>query len=139
MRNNFDEIKSYFDISFGGSIGRIVLAVTNDFNTKLKLDELNYFYQQHIVDFGGNNRDVNKAVQRTKASVNWVLNSYETIVDWLHNRTPDDVETTTAVTAKTSITGSGSSKLNYDLNILLMTFIMCLSTILFVDRCVNSQ
>ena len=86
-------------------------AATIDFNTKIKLYELNDFYQQHIADLGSAKRYVHRAAQRAKANVNWVHKNYKIIVDWLHNRNPDDMETTT-VAEKTR---SGGSKLKCEL------------------------
>lgn len=85
-------------MGIGGAIESITQTIASDFNTQLKLEELQQFYEEHIDDFGMDNRDINKAIQTTKANINWVDTNYETIVTWLQNRTRDNDETTTIPT-----------------------------------------
>jgi aminopeptidase N len=104
IRSDYDRIRTYFgpNVGIGGPIEDMVVTIASDFNTKFGLDELEEFYNQHIDDFGANNRDINKAVQKVKANINWMDNNYETIVDWLKNRIPNEPTTTTTIASKGS-------------------------------------
>ena len=97
VRNDYDRISAYFGpkVGIGGPIEEMVVTIASDFNTKLKLEELKKFYSQHTDDFGTNNREIQKAIQKVKANMNWMDNNYETIVDWLENRNPIEYTTTT--------------------------------------------
>ena len=96
LRSDYDRISAYFGpkVGIGGPIEDMVVTIANDFNSKFELDELEDFYNQHIDDFGANNREIEKAIQKVKANINWMDNNYETIVDWLNNRTPNPPTTT---------------------------------------------
>ena len=96
LRSDYDRIRAYFGPKVGiiGPIEDMVVTIASDFNSKFEFDELEEFYAQHIDDFGVNNRGIEKAIQKVKANINWMDNNYETIVDWLNNRTPNPPTTT---------------------------------------------
>ena len=110
LRKDYEEIRSYFgpSLTFYGPIEDMAITISSDFNTKFKLEELQEFVGQHIDDFGVDNRELNKAIQKVKANINWIDTNYETIVYWLQNRTPDETTTTEPTTNTQTGTTSGS-------------------------------
>ena len=97
MRSEYDRIRTYFgpNSGTGGPIEDMVTTIASDFNTELKLGELEEFYDQHIDDFGIDNRGIKKAIQKTKANINWMKMNYDIIVDWLENHIPTTPPPTT--------------------------------------------
>ena len=90
LRSEYDRIRTYFgaNAGTGGPIEDMVTTIASDFNTELKLNELEDFYNQHIDDFGVENREIKKAIQTAKANINWMKMNYDVIVEWLENRIP---------------------------------------------------
>ena len=112
LRNDYNRIRSYFGLKsgIGGPIEDMVTSIASDFNTKLKLEELQEFYDEHVDDFGVDNRAIQKAIQMVKANINWMSTNYNTIADWLNNRSPDETTTSEPVTtpSKSSHTSSNA-------------------------------
>ena len=92
LRSEYDRIRTYFgaNAGTGGPIEDMVSTIASDFNTELKLNELEDFYNQHIDDFGVENREIKKAIQTAKANINWIKMNYDVIVEWLENRIPSN-------------------------------------------------
>ena len=95
LRKNYDDIKQYFgeEAFLNGPhnlIGAIIMAITSDFNTILKLEEINTFYECHINDLK-DNRDIIITIQGIKANINWVNNSYKTVINWFRNQNQNSI------------------------------------------------
>ena len=103
----------------------MVTTIASDFNTDLKLGELERFYNEHVDDFGVDNRSIKKAIQNTKANINWMKMNYDIIVNWLENHVPT---TGPPTTNGPSTTGKAS---NSHLNLLSVVF--CFFTILLIN------
>ena len=105
FRKNYDAIKHYFgdDMFLGHVAGSILESVSADFNTVLKLEEFESFYQDHIEDLE-NNRQVAMTQKRTKANVVWMDNNYETVMNWFErvNEFTTPAPTTMSSTEKTT-------------------------------------
>ena len=101
FRKNYHAIKSYFgdDMFLGHVAGSILESVSADFNTVLKLEEFETFYQDHIEDLE-NNRQAAVAEKRTKANVLWMDKNYDIVINWF-NRV-DEYTTTPAPTTTSS-------------------------------------
>ena len=65
LRNDFERIASYFGDSITTAVGDIILSVASDFNTKLKIDELKNFVEQHS-DVLSNSRAVSTISLKSK-------------------------------------------------------------------------
>ena len=122
-----DRIRTYFgpNSGTGGPIEDMVTTIASDFNTELKLGELEGFYNQHVADFGVDNRGIKKAIQNTKANINWMKMNYDIIVDWLENHVPT---TPTSTTNGPSTTGKASNS-----HVNRLSVIFCFLTIWLIN------
>jgi len=87
IRDNWERLSSYYDTAISSSVKRMIEAVANDFNTELELSELEMFIAEHDAELGTARASAKQMVESTKANINWMSKHYQTIVDWLGDRT----------------------------------------------------
>ena len=87
IRDNWERLSSYYDTAISSSVKRMIEAVANDFNTELELSELEMFIAEHDSELGTARASAKQMVESTKANINWMSKHYQTIVDWLGDRT----------------------------------------------------
>ncbi|XP_045117781.1 aminopeptidase N-like [Portunus trituberculatus] len=83
LRDRWDFLSNYFG-SFT-TLGDLVLAVSNEFNTREELNQLKMFKEEHASDLNTAERAVNQAIEKTANNIAWMDNNYQTIVNWLHD------------------------------------------------------
>jgi len=57
-----------------------------DFNEESKLNELELFYEEHLLELGTGKLATETAIQKAKANMEWMKNYYNQIIDWLHSK-----------------------------------------------------
>merc|ERR1711935_655775 len=83
LRLNWVKLTTYYDTSIGSSVGRIISAISGDFNTEWDLRELEQFIEEHQDELGSAAREAAQMVEGTKANIKWMEEHYQTILDWL--------------------------------------------------------
>ena len=90
LRNEWNRISAHFGARRGKTIGRVVKAISSDFNTPLKLKELKEFYADHELELGSAKRNTLISIQNVKANVKWMKDNYHMISDWLKSKINTD-------------------------------------------------
>ena len=86
LRNSWKKISSYYDPQSSKTIGRIIKVVSSDFNTPLKLHELEEWYNKHEAELASAKRNALISIQNVKADVKWMDDHYGVIKEWLELR-----------------------------------------------------
>ena len=86
LRNDWDRISAYYDPKSTKTISRVIKTLTSDFNTSLKLKELEGFYRDHESELGRAKSNLLTAIQNVKANVRWMKENYSKISDWLQTK-----------------------------------------------------
>lgn len=86
LRNDWDRISTYYNPNSSKTIRRIIKSIASDFNTPLKLRELEDFYEEHKSDLGGAKRNILSSIQNVKANVNWMKKNYGKVSKWLQTK-----------------------------------------------------
>ena len=87
MRNDWNRISAYYNPQSSKTISRVMKTLTNDFNTPLKLRELEEFYNVHESELGRAKQNTLSSIQNVKANVKWMSENYEKISNWLESKT----------------------------------------------------
>ena len=87
LRSNWDQISSYFDTAISSSVGKMVSSIASDFNTELKLKELEEFYETNKAHLRTARKDTKIAIQWVRVNIAWMENNFKTIVTWLDQQT----------------------------------------------------
>ena len=87
LRSNWDQISSYFDTAISSSVGKIVSSIATDFNTELKLKELEEFYETNKDHLRTARKDTKIAINWVKVNIAWMENNFKAIVTWLSQQT----------------------------------------------------
>jgi aminopeptidase N len=87
LRSNWDQISSYFDTAISSSVGKIVSSIASDFNTELKLKELEEFYETNKDHLRTARKDTKIAINWVKVNIAWMENNFKVIVTWLSQQT----------------------------------------------------
>jgi len=83
VRQNWGKLSTYYDTAISSSVGRIIAAIAEDFNTEWDLKELEDFIEEHQDELGSAAREAAQMVESTKANIKWMDEHYQTIYDWL--------------------------------------------------------
>lgn len=83
LRDRWDFMSGYF-ASFT-TLGDLVLAVSEEFNTREELNQLEMFKEEHADNLYTAELAVNQAIEKTADNIAWMDSNYQTIEDWLHN------------------------------------------------------
>ncbi|NXK97688.1 AMPN Aminopeptidase, partial [Formicarius rufipectus] len=71
---------------YGGgsfSFSRLILSVTQRFNSEFELQQLEQFKEDNQdIGFGSGTRALEQALERTRANINWVKENRATVLDW---------------------------------------------------------
>ena len=86
LRNDWERISSYYDPKSSKTISRVIKTLTNNFNTPLKLKELEKFYEDHESELGGATKSILSSIQNVKANVKWMKENYNKISNWLQTK-----------------------------------------------------
>ena len=83
LRNDWNRISSYYNPKTSKTISRVIKRLTSDFNTPLKLKELEDFYINYESELGGAKSNTLTSIQTVKANVKWMTSNYQKISIWL--------------------------------------------------------
>jgi len=86
FRNNWATISTTFDTAISSAVGRMIQAITDDFNTEFDYQELNTFIQEHEEELGSSKRTAHQMLESTRTNIDWMATHYQTIADWLPRR-----------------------------------------------------
>ena len=83
LRNDWTRIAKYYDPKSSKTISRVITTITSNFNTDLKLMELQEFYDEKGTELGRAKRNTLISLQNVKANVQWMKDNYQKITIWL--------------------------------------------------------
>ena len=83
LRNDWTRISTYYDPKSSKTISRVITTITSNFNTELKLKELEEFYDEKGTELGRAKRNTLISLQNVKANVQWMKDNYQKITIWL--------------------------------------------------------
>ena len=86
LRNDWTQISSYYDPKSSKTISRVIQTITSNFNTQLKLKELQEFYDEKGAELGRAKRNTLISLQNVKANVKWMKDNYQKITSWLQGQ-----------------------------------------------------
>ena len=86
LRNDWERISSYYNPKSTKTISRVIKTLTSDFNTSLKLKELEGFYRDHEKELGRAKSNLLSSIQNVKANVRWMKENFNKISDWLQTK-----------------------------------------------------
>ena len=86
LRSNWDHISSYFDTAISSSVGHMISSITSDFNTNLKLKELEVFYEENKAHLRTARKDTEISIQWVRVNIDWMKKNFGTIVKWLSDQ-----------------------------------------------------
>ena len=86
LRNDWKRISTYYNPKTGRTISKVIKRLTSEFNTPLKLKELEDFYSNHESELGRAKTNTVSSIQTTKANVNWMESNYQKISTWLKTK-----------------------------------------------------
>ncbi|XP_076040625.1 aminopeptidase N-like isoform X3 [Oratosquilla oratoria] len=81
LRDQWERITDYFGMF--KSLGDVIEAASNDFNTKLERKELIQFRDEHKDKLGTAKRAIEQAIERTSNNIAWKDANHATIEKWL--------------------------------------------------------
>ncbi|NWR91666.1 AMPN Aminopeptidase, partial [Furnarius figulus] len=87
IRGNWGTLFSQYG---GGSFSfsRLILSVTERFNTEFELKQLEQFKEDNQdIGFGSGTRALEQALERTRANIDWVKENRATVLDWFESET----------------------------------------------------
>ena len=88
LRNDWIRISTYYDPKSSKTLSRVITTITSDFNTELKLKELQEFYDEKGTELGRAKRNTLISLQNVKANVKWMKDNYQKITSWLKEQNP---------------------------------------------------
>ena len=90
LRGNWDEISTYFDTAISSSVGHMISSITSDFNTQLKLKELEEFYNTNKAHLRTAKKDTEISIQWVRVNMEWMNSNFDTIVNWLAEQNKEE-------------------------------------------------
>ena len=86
LRNDWDRVSAYYNPKTSRTISKVIKGLTADFNTPLKLKELEEFYNSHEAVLGRATSNIVSSIQTVKSNVKWMASNYQKISDWLRTK-----------------------------------------------------
>ena len=86
LRNDWKRISAFHNPKSSKTISRVMKAITSNFNTPLKLTELEEFYHDHEAELGRAKSNTLISIQNVKANVKWMTDNYQKISLWLKSK-----------------------------------------------------